>query len=355
MAKAKKLPSGSWRVKVSTGTKDENGNYIYESITRPTEKEANYAALELELKYKSLRKSITNMTLLEAMQAYIDSKDGILSPSTLRSYSMIKKNNLQRIMPLNLNKLTQSVIQSAINDESKTHSPKTVHNIYGLLSAVLKEYYPTFELKIKLPPKNKTINTLLNAQQLKILLDVIKDSEMEIPILLAVWLGLRQSEICGLKWNCIDIANRTLTIKEVKVRNSNNEMVLKKTKTYSSTRVLEIPTYILNKLEVIQKDGEFITQLKGHNLYERFQTILRQNNLPLIRFHDLRHLNASIMLALNIPDKYAMERGGWATNYTMKNVYQQTMEDERKVVDSIVNDYFEKLLCHDLGHENSNT
>lgn len=55
-------------------------------------------------------------------------------------------------------------------------------------------------------------------------------------------------------------------------------------------------------------------------------------------------MNASIMLMLGVPDKYAMERGGWATNTTLKAVYQHTFSDERKSVDDKINGFFEDLL-----------
>lgn len=63
-----------------------------------------------------------------------------------------------------------------------------------------------------------------------------------------------------------------------------------------------------------------------------------------MRFHDLRHMNASIMLQLGIPEKYAMERGGWTTNSTLQNVYQHTFSKERALVDEKVDKYFNKLL-----------
>ena len=57
-------------------------------------------------------------------------------------------------------------------------------------------------------------------------------------------------------------------------------------------------------------------------------------------FHDLRHLNASVMLALGVPDKYAMERGGWSSNNVLKSVYQHTFSTERKQVDDRIDRYF---------------
>ena len=63
-----------------------------------------------------------------------------------------------------------------------------------------------------------------------------------------------------------------------------------------------------------------------------------------LTFHDLRHLNASVMLMLGIPDKYAMERGGWATNMMLKSVYQHTFDEERRKVDEQIDGFFNALL-----------
>ena len=63
-------------------------------------------------------------------------------------------------------------------------------------------------------------------------------------------------------------------------------------------------------------------------------------------FHDLRHLNASIMALLRIPDKYAQERGGWNSDKVMKNVYMQTFPEERVKVDDTVDSYFESIISH---------
>ncbi len=60
-------------------------------------------------------------------------------------------------------------------------------------------------------------------------------------------------------------------------------------------------------------------------------------------FHDLRHMNASVMAMLQIPEKYALERGGWKTDAVMKNVYTHTFSKERKKVDGIIDSYFETM------------
>ena len=67
MAKAKQLPSGAWRVRVYLG-KDNDGKARYESITRPTKKEAEYAALGISLHHKDVMRDTANMTLREAAE-----------------------------------------------------------------------------------------------------------------------------------------------------------------------------------------------------------------------------------------------------------------------------------------------
>jgi len=345
MAKAKQLPSGAWRAQVSTGEKSKNGKYKYVSITMPTEKEANFAALEYELKRKEMQNP-ENMTLSEAMEKYIEIKSNVLSPSTIRGYSKIHKNNLTSLMPIKLNKLTNGLIQSVINDESLTHKPKTVKNIYGLFSAVLKLYYPDFKLNITLPQPEKRILTMPTEEQLSILIKAVENKSIEVPVLLALWLGLRQSEITGLKWDCIDFKNSIITIKRAKVIDKDDNEVLKqKTKNYSSTRKLKVHKFIMDKIKKLDQKNEFVINLKGKSIYDGFKNILNKNDLtPDLRFHDLRMLNASVMLKLKVPDKYAMERGGWNTANTMKKVYQQLFDEERNVVDNNVDNYFENLI-----------
>lgn len=72
-----------------------------------------------------------------------------------------------------------------------------------------------------------------------------------------------------------------------------------------------------------------------------------------IRFHDLRHYYASLMLSLGVPDKYAMARMGHATPNMLKNVYQHIMDDKDKEVSLAINQYFESLQ-HGMQHAKSN-
>lgn len=339
MANAKKLPSGSWRVLLFDG-KDENGKRIYKSFTAETKKEAEYLAMEYATGRKKSNDELKTMTVGTMIDKYIASKENILSPTTIASYKEIRRNRLQCLMDIPINHLTQLDIQNAINLEAKTKSPKTVISAHGLLSSALKMFLPNFRLNTTLPRKKKTIRTLIEPKKI---IDIVKNTEIEIPTLLALFLGLRMSEIRGLKWQCIQ--NGYITIENVIVTVDGKAIEKKDTKSVAGVRVLKLPKYLntLIENERASSDSEYITTLSGQAIYKRFSRLLEKNDLPHMRFHDLRHLNASIMLQLGVQDKYAMERGGWSTLSTMKDVYQHTLSAEREKVDNIVNTYFDNL------------
>ena len=116
-------------------------------------------------------------------------------------------------------------------------------------------------------------------------------------------------------------------------------------KTEKSQRQLEIPQYIYDLIMSIphNSNDDFIVPLTRKALYSRFTRLMKRNGIEMT-FHDLRHLNASIMLMLGIPDKYAMERGGWSTDNVLKSVYQQTFSSERQKIDKIIDGYFNGIV-----------
>ena len=101
MAKAKKLPSGNWNVRVFDGT-DENGKEHFKSFTAATKKQAEYLAAE----YAAHKKQrIESMTVGEAIDRYIASKDSVLSPTTINEYKKMRKNYLQSLMPIRIDRI----------------------------------------------------------------------------------------------------------------------------------------------------------------------------------------------------------------------------------------------------------
>lgn len=341
MAKAKKLPSGNWRVNQYVG-KDDTGKRIYKSFTASTKKEAEFLAAEYVLNHQE---SENNLTIGQAMQAYIDSKSNILSPSTLHDYGKIKRLRFLDIQDIHIADITNQIIQKSINKESLNLAPKTVSNASGFLSSVLKVYRPDFNYNVSLPAKTRKIKEVLSPETI---FDLVRDTEIELPVILSMWLTLRMSELRGIRRK--DIKDGYLTINQVKLNIGGRDVVKSSAKNETSKRKLKIPPYIMNLIDKLPSEQEYIVPKSTYSITNKFYKLLENNNLPHMSFHDLRHISASVMLQLNVPDKYAMERGGWATNETLKKVYQHTFSEERKQIDRQIDEYFEKAMQHEMQH-----
>jgi integrase len=352
MAKAKKLPSGNWRVNLYIGK--ENGKRLYKSFTAPTRAEAELMAA----KYKAGVKECSapnNLTVGEAIDKYIEMKSNVLSPTTIREYKRCRNNDFAGIIDTQLSKLTNNNVQICINDLSANHSPKFVKNAYGLLSATLKMYYPDFRLNILLPQKKKIDILIPSDEEVKKLIEFVKGKEEEVPIVLGAFCGLRRSEIVGLKWDCIDLKNNTITIKEARVRGENNEVVAKSTKTTQSTRTIKIYPFIAEILKKSRNDSAYVTNLSGDTIYNRYTRALELLGIQHYRFHDLRHYVCSAMLALNIPKNYIAAYLGHGSERMVDMVYGHIMKDKKNEFDKRLEDYFNSIMQHEMQHIDEKT
>lgn len=332
--KATKLPSGSWYVNVMV-----EGKRI--SITASTKKEAEQEAAALKSGAKTPQRK-SALTVTEAVDRYISSKGAVLSPSTVAGYRRIQKNLLPPIADIPLPNLTREQVQRWVNQMAKQgKKPKTIANAHGLLNATLAAYLPEMALHTTLPQRVKPEINIPTEAELQKILETAKGTKYELPIMLAVWLGLRASEIRGLRW--ADIDGEYIEIRRAIVQGEDGP-VEKGTKTYSGKRVLHLPPYIADLIQAQDHGQGHIVNLSGHAMYNGFERICEKAGVPHFRFHDLRHANASIMLALGIPDKYAQERMGHATNNMLKTVYQHTMREESERVAERVDNYFEEKL-----------
>ena len=374
MARKKKgeLPSGSIRRQVydhselvfdASGkpvidpkTGKQKKKRIYISVTADTGQEADLVKAELRAGKRQLQKP-AQLTVSEAIDKYICSSDALLSPSTIRGYRTIQRNAFASIMNTQLSQLTNTVLRDAVNAECKRTtgkknpkplSSKTVINEYGLLSAVLNMYAPNLDSTVKLPQVEHNQHDISTPD---VIFEIVKGTDIELPVLLAMWLSFTESEILGLtKSKSISADGRYITIKEVIVKDANGNAVVKnKGKQPARDRTLRIPEYIKGLID--QVDTDQLVTISGTALSKRFNRIIKKAGIPHMTFHDLRHVNASVMSLLRVPDKYAQERGGWHSDHIMKSVYQQTFSSERAAVDEQVDNYFNEILLTDKGEK----
>lgn len=334
---AQLLPSGMYRCQVMV-----RGQRLSVTAADPDKCQAKAIALQSGL-IEQEKKPI-NLTVSEAVTRYVESKNVVLSPSTIAGYDKIKKNLMQPISKVKLEDLTQEKIQRWVNGLAKEKTPKTVANAHGLLSAVLSEYKPSMALRTTLPQKVKHEVQIPSESDVRAIMAAASGTKYELPIMLAIWLGLRQSEILGLTWDCI--SGETLIVKQAIVMGENGP-VEKGTKTYSGTRNLHLPPYLLTLIADCPHSSDHVINMSAKSVYSGFSRICEKAGVQHYRFHDLRHLNASAMLAAGVPDKYSMKRMGHATNNMLKTVYQHTIKEKEKQYDSAIENYFSGLMKPD--------
>lgn len=365
MAKAKKLSSGSWRCLVYSHsepvfdksgkpvidpkTKKQKQKRIYESFTSDDpsakgRKAAELAAAEFAAT-KDIKKRPENLTIYEAIDKYIQIKEGVLSPTTIRTYKSAKRTHFEDIGEISIRDVNNSTIQSWVSDLSKRLQPKTIKNTYGLLIATLDMFNPDLHIKVKLPQKKAPEFYTPSDSDIKNLLAQIEDTELEIAVLLAAFGTLRRGEICALTDK--DIHSNCITVNHAFVRDENNEWVLKEPKTAGSKRTIELPEFVINKMNGIEG---YIVKAHPDALSERFRRALKKSGLPKFRFHDLRHYSASILHAIGVPDQYIMQRGGWVSDHVMKSVYRNIIDEESTKQNKKIMDHFNQMQ-HEMQHK----
>ena len=202
MAKAKKLPSGNWRVQVFIG-KDANGKNIMKSFCAPTRKEAEKLGAEFELTGK---KNLKRFTVGQALDGYMDLKRNVLSPSTIHGYGIIRRNRLQSLMTMDIHEVDSFAMQKAINEDAATKGQKSIREAKNLIVTAVRMYGVNIDLKVTLPPKKPVIKNLPTAEQV---ICMIRGTDIELPCMLSMWLSLRISEVRGLQFG--DIKDGVMT------------------------------------------------------------------------------------------------------------------------------------------------
>ena len=337
MAKAKKLPSGNWRVRVYSHT-DSEGKKHYESFTAPTKQQAE--VLGAKFAASNDRKRASDVTISEAVDSYIKSNDGTLSPSTIKGYYKDAK-YYAPINHLRVRKVTTADLQRFISDLSaRGLSPKTVSNVWGLLKSSLDFAGCEQRFKVHLPPIKKE---RLYAPPAK---DVIRlynaaNPKLKIAIMLAGFHGLRRGEIAALKYS--DLTGDTLYIHSDIVKGVNGWVHKETPKTGASIRTIHLRA---KELELIGtgNPNDYIVGLLPSSIGTNFHNLKKRLGITGIRFHDLRVYFASSAVAAGISDTYLSHMGGWREgSQSLKRFYEKPIQEIDTEYAKMLNDFFENM------------
>ena len=305
--KARKLSSGSWNVRVMICGK----SYSFTDPDRKTVmRQASAFAAEC-------RENVQNPTLIKCLEDFITERSESLSPSTVRGYASIARTIKARnpaIAQKRVITVTNRDVQELIK---KLKTPKTQRNYVNLLRMATGR---KFSVKFR----NKQSKEIAVPSELEVqgLIAIFRKTELEIPVMLGAYAGLRRGEISALTIQ--DLDGDFIHINKDMVLDDNKTWIVKEPKTPSSNRTVLLPAPVADR---IRQKG-YITHLTPNNITKRF--IKRQKALgvePHYTFHSLRHFFASYLHAQNIPDAYVLKAGGWATPHVMQKVYRHALDD----------------------------
>ena len=351
MAKRRKgnLPSGSYRVRVNVGIM-ANGKHRYESFTSADPDEAEEAAAAFRRKVKRMlaagiavedipREDVPvkpRDTVQEYLDRYLDTcRVTGLSPSTLQSYRRIIARAYSGIKELRIDKLTISLIQDYANRRiAAGATAKTVRCELSLLPCALQTARPDLDMRlIRLPKQPRKEMQIPSTADVQRLLDEVRGTEMQLPVLMAAVMGLRRSEICGLKWDAVDLKRKTLHIHSAIVRGEEGTYMAKGTTTEAGDRVLPIPSNLIPVFRASRNLSPYVTELTPDAITRRYERLTARLGIPG-RFHDLRHYHASVMIAAGAPDKYITADMGHSTMEMVRRVYGHVMGDRMQEINA---------------------
>lgn len=343
MATAKKLPSGSWRCQIFAGYDfiDGKKKRRYESFTAPTKKEAELKAV-LWANVHAARPSV-DLTVSDMVQNYIKYREPVLSPATIRGYHICFK-RFDPIADMRVRDLTTENVQMWISMMASIHSPKTVSNTYGLLTASMDFSGFNSHFRVKLPAKQKKQYHLPTDQDIQTLLRNTEGTSLWIAIMLARYYSLRRSEICALTSD--DLEGNVLSIRRSIVKDHEKNWITKEMpKTYGSYRYLVLSDPLLSVLK--SRNGRFLN-CNPDTLASYLRAAQRKYHIEPFGFHMLRHLFATKNALLGIPDIYTAKMGGWEQGSSvLKRIYQNVQDNDFRDQMSIVN----AAMQHEMQHE----
>lgn len=361
---------------LSTGFKAYNGS------REVNKHKADLKAQEIVAKYEGLTHSdYVNWTLDKYVSDWLARDKPNIALTTYDKYvSMLNRHitpyfsalglPLRDIKPIHLERYCTAKIDEGL-------SPTTVIKHIGLIRPALKDavkngYIRTNPAELMQKPKKaKTEARFYNAEQLKQLLSVAMGTPIEVPVVLGILLGLRRSEIVGLRWSAIDFDNMILSINQKAVTgmvDGKTQTVISKTlKTEASESDFKLNTDLCDYLKALREKQSKIPRetkaymdylcidavgnlLKPDYITAKFRKLLKANNLPPIRFHDLRHSCISLLANdSRFTMKQVQDYARHANFLTTANVYSHTNFDIKRTELDCITANFKGLLSVNQG------
>ncbi len=366
-----KIKDGKFRVCFDYGGKTEDGKRNWKHKTVQTKDEA--VRLVTEFNYNQQRgltvKQI-DMTLADHLQYWMAKYvSNNCEETTKYGYENIIENHiaphlgkvmLQDVRPDMLQDYYQLLKEKGLSANTIRKHHQVLHKALNF-ALKMDRVYRNVADAVEVPKKVKFTGQSYTVQQVKDLIKSLNGETFTVAIYLALGLGLRRSEVCGLKWEHVDLENRLIHISKVRTATAANNNIIKDTKSLKSARTLHIPgklyEVLLAQKEWQEKRKELLGSLyhdsgyvytrddgetyRVNTLSEQFPKFLEKHGLHKIRLHDLRHTFVSLVYAESKDLKAVSEAAGHADIKVTAEIYTHMMDKTHKETTDIMGRHLE--------------
>ena len=375
----RKREDGRWEGRIVIGHK-ENGDPIFRYIYADTQKALTAKLRQNITAYQGV--DLTEecrMTLSEWLDRWLEQMGAILRPSTLEHYRSDMEHHVKPYLgQKKLTQITASDLRKLYDDlkkqgrvhprpgQSRGLSTTTVHGIHttlhhALKSAVDQRLLPHNPADHVEPPKvaHKSM-TILNEEQMDTFLAAVEqDSIWKDFFYTELTTGLRLGEICGLMWSDFDARKGTLNINRTLQKEQGGRLVTGDTKTYAGTRKIVLPDSTAERLRNRKKYSYSVwifpnplrpeAPMNPTTAYHQLKKILAENDLPGLRFHDLRHTFATHALANGVDAKTLSGILGHTKASFTVDTYTHTTTDMHRKAAEIVGGFLTDYLGEEMA------
>lgn len=309
-----------------------------------------------------------DITFINRCIEYINDESKNLSPTTVMTRESVINTSIKIFFSeIKIKDITPTVLQKFANYLYKNHTKAVARQRLSFVKAVLNEAYRLKEIDtnpvkyIKTPPslvEDKQKADAYSREEVKTIIEKLEGSNMEIPILLMLTMGLRAAEVSGLCWEDIDFKNKTISINKILVYINGVGLVFKSPKTKGSIRTISAPEELMLKLKrwkiqhnkyklenLLEDEYEDVVCLNlelrpylHRTLIRSWYRFLAKNNIRKIRLHDLRHTHATMLVLGGTDFKTISDRLGHTDIQITLNRYSHVLEEMDKKASENISD-----------------
>lgn len=343
---------GRWEARIPLG-KDKGGKRLSRSFYGSTREEAEYKMstfLQRDEFY-----AVTEMTVKELTLEWLFIMNQKIKQSTAANYRMkAEKHIIPSFGSINCNMLKAADIYHFIEKKLKAGlSARYVFDIVVLMKSIYRYASRIYRIKnvldgLTMPKRSKTEVDMLNSEQQAKLDEYIQNSNSltALGIAISKYMGLRIGEVCALQWSDVNIEKRIITVRKTVQRiqcfgeKKRTKIVVTEPKSASSVREIPIPSRLIPMLMRCKSSQEkyvisgSMKPLEPRAMQYRFARILRNENLPSVHFHSLRHSFATNCIALGFDVKTLSEiLGHSSVEITLNRYVHSSIERKRACMD----------------------